>query len=61
MFKCQFKESFVVNSKVQSIVFVSTQEKDAKEQWDKLLSEKAIVWTKKYVWRQNKNYVGGAW
>ena len=45
---------------VTAIVFVSKQEKCAKEQWDKLLVEKAFVRTKESVLRQNKDYVGGA-
>ena len=41
-------------------VFVSPQEKGAKEQLDKLQFEKAFVITKKSVWRQKKDFVGGA-
>ena len=36
-------------------MFVTTQEKGAKEQ-----CEKVFVETKESVWRQNKGYVGGA-
>ena len=42
-----------------SAVFVSTQEKGAKEQWDKLSCEKAFVRTKESVWHQSKDCVGG--
>ena len=42
------------------IVFVSAQEKGAKEQCDKLWSKKAFVRSKEHVLRQNKDCVGGA-
>ena len=35
------------------------KKKGAKEQWDKILSSKAFVKTKEWLWRKNKDYVGG--